>query len=144
MSGAGDWGGGGRRSLLHRRFYDSSQLSSCSADTYSSPAASQVPEALGMPGTKGLSGLADPDVGSRKQVPLCVLPRHPSQPLHTHPSKQTDRRGSLVLFSLLPGFWLIHTIMRLFLKSLVNVTGKHWELCPWSSLHAPKERVSLA
>lgn len=90
-----------------------------------------------MPGTKGLSGPADPGVGSRKQVPLCILPRHLSQPLRTHPSKQMDRRGSLLLFSLLPGFWLIHTVMRLFLKSLVSITGKHWELCPWSSLHAP-------
>lgn len=100
-------GVGAVEALFQWCFYDSSQLSSRGADTYSSPAARQVPEVQGMPGTKGPSGLADPGVGSRKQVPLCNLPRRLSRTLRARPSRQTHVRGSLVLFSLLAGFCLI-------------------------------------
>lgn len=94
MSGAGGWGGGGR--ISPRRFYDSAELSSRSAGSYSSPAARQVPEVQGKPGNQGLRGPVDPGVGSRKQVPLCNLQRHPSLPAHP-PSEYRHTHTSLVL-----------------------------------------------
>lgn len=61
-----------------------------------------------MPGTKGLSCLAHPHVGSRKEVSLCNLLRHLSHTLH--PMLQLTRMCSVLQCcfpSLLPGFCLI-------------------------------------
>jgi len=102
--------------LLHRRFYDSSRLSSRGADTNSSPAVRRVPEVQGTPGTDGLSGLAEPGVGSRKQVPLCNLLRCLSRSLRARPSTRTHVHGSLVLFSLLSDWGC--TIIYLFIKGV--------------------------
>lgn len=68
------------------------------------PLARQVSEVQATPGTTGLSGLADPGAGSRKQVPLCNLPRCLSCTFCTRPSAQLHGHGSLVLFALLPDF----------------------------------------